>query len=168
MFSLLFLNISFLQFHLARISPLLFHCSAQSCEFSAYYPKKIDYMYLPCLRLLIATGVVLFHNPSQTSPNCPCPSLRTNFKLPRSISHWSRVECDKSAVTGFSICKKREKRMRKMQRLLHFQKFPPSTYLFHQNYKYFLNKEERSIFICYSSHLNYCCTNEKFLQENSD
>ena len=36
--------------------------------------------------------------------------------------------------------------MRKMQRLLHFQKFPPSTYLFHQNYKYFLNKEENSIF----------------------
>ena len=103
-------NILFLQFHLAPFSPLLFHCSAQSCEFSAYYPKKIDYMYLPCLRLLIATGVVLFHNPSQTSPNCPCPSLRTNFKLPRSISHWSRVECDKSAVTGFSICKKREKR----------------------------------------------------------
>ena len=55
--------------------------------------------------------------------------------------------------------------MRKMQRLLHFQKFPPSTYLFHQNYKYFLNKEENSIFICYSSHLNYCSTNEKFLQE---
>ena len=69
-------------------------------------------MYLPCLRLLIATGVVLFHNPSQTSPNCPCPSLRTNFKLPRSISHWSRVECDKSAVTGFSIYKKREKKIR--------------------------------------------------------
>ena len=37
--------------------------------------------------------------------------------------------------------------MRKMQRLLYFQKFPPSTtYLFHQNYKYFLNKEENSIF----------------------
>ena len=95
-------NISFLQFHLARISPF-YSTVLRSCEFSAYYPKKIDYMYLPCLRLLIATGVVLFHNPSQTSPNCPCPSLRTNFKLPRSISHWSRVECDKSAVTGFSI-----------------------------------------------------------------
>ena len=58
--------------------------------------------------------------------------------------------------------------MGKMQHLLHFQKFPPSTYLFHQNYKYFLNKEENSIFFSYSSHLYYCSTNEKFLQENSD
>jgi hypothetical protein len=52
----------------------------------------------------MATGVVLFHRPSQTSPNCPCPSLRTNFKDERSISHWSRVLCDKPAVTGFSTC----------------------------------------------------------------
>ena len=62
---------------------------------------------IPCFRLLIATGVVLFHKPSQTSPNCPCPSLRTNFKLFLSISHWSFVEWDRSAVTGFSICKKK-------------------------------------------------------------
>ena len=63
---------------------------------------------IPCFRLLIATGVVLFHKPSQTSPNCPCPSLRTNFKLFLSISHWSFVEWDRSAVTGFSICKKKK------------------------------------------------------------
>jgi len=61
----------------------------------------------PCFKLLMATGVVLFQRPSHTSPNWPWPSLRTNFKLVRSISHWSRVEWDRSAVTGFSTYRKK-------------------------------------------------------------
>jgi len=32
-------------------------------------------IYLPVLRVLMATGVVLFQSPSHTSPNCPCPSF---------------------------------------------------------------------------------------------
>ena len=57
----------------------------------------------PVFSVLMATGVVLFHNPSQTSPNWPCPSFRMNFKLVRSISQWSLVLCDRPSVAGFSI-----------------------------------------------------------------
>ena len=60
---------------------------------------------LPCFRLLIATGVVLFQRPSHTSPNWPWPNFLTNLRLDRSISHWSRVACDRPEVTGFSIYK---------------------------------------------------------------
>lgn len=66
--------------------------------------EHILYIDLPDLRVFIATGVVLFHKPSHTSPNCPDPNLRTNFNELRSISHWSRVRCDSPSVTGFSIC----------------------------------------------------------------
>ena len=45
----------------------------------------------PGIKVLMATGVVLFHRPSHTSLNCSCPNLRTNFRELRSISHWSRV-----------------------------------------------------------------------------
>jgi hypothetical protein len=58
----------------------------------------------PGFSVLIATGVVLFQSPSHTSPNCPCPNLRTNFRELRSISHWSRVLWDRPLVIGFSIC----------------------------------------------------------------
>jgi len=58
----------------------------------------------PGFNVLIATGVVLFHRPSHTSPNCPCPNLRTNLRELRSISHWSRVLWDRPLVIGFSIC----------------------------------------------------------------
>lgn len=46
---------------------------------------------VPGLSVFIATGVVLFHRPSHTSPNWPCPSFLRNFNDERSISHWSRV-----------------------------------------------------------------------------
>lgn len=60
-------------------------------------------IFLPDFSVLIATGVVLFQRPSQTSPNCPEPNFRTNFNELLSISHWSRVRCDNPSVTGFSI-----------------------------------------------------------------
>ena len=60
--------------------------------------------YWPGFSVLIATGVVLFHKPSQTSPNWPWPNLRTNLRLVLSISHWSLVVWDRSAVVGLSIC----------------------------------------------------------------
>uniref|UniRef100_A0A6B0U000 Putative secreted protein n=1 Tax=Ixodes ricinus TaxID=34613 RepID=A0A6B0U000_IXORI len=59
---------------------------------------------VPGLSVLMATGVVLFQRPSQTSPNWPWPSLRTNLSELRSISHWSRVLCDSPLVMGFSTC----------------------------------------------------------------
>ena len=60
-------------------------------------------LYSPGFRVLMATGVVLFQTPSQTSPNWPCPSFFMNLRLFLSISHWSRVLWLRSAVTGFSI-----------------------------------------------------------------
>ena len=41
------------------------------------------------LSVLMATGVVLFHSPSYTSPNWPWPNLRRSLSDDRGISHWS-------------------------------------------------------------------------------
>lgn len=38
---------------------------------------------------LIATSIILFHNPCHTSPNSPLPSFFTLVRELRSISHWS-------------------------------------------------------------------------------
>ena len=46
------------------------------------YPWKWNQ---PVLSVLMATGVVLFHNPSHTSPNCPWPSFLMNLRLVLSI-----------------------------------------------------------------------------------
>jgi len=57
----------------------------------------------PGLSVLIATGIRLFHKPSQTSPNCPLPRRRINFKSRRSISHLSTRLCDNPSGSGLTI-----------------------------------------------------------------
>lgn len=71
--------------------------------------------YLPDFNVLMATGVVLFHNPSHTSPNCPDPSFLLNRRELLSISHWSRVRCDSPPVTGFSIYGAEQERQKRFK-----------------------------------------------------
>lgn len=69
---------------------------------------KIYQIYKPVFNVFMATGVVLFHNPSHTSPNWPWPNFLTNFKELRSISHWSLVLWESPPVAGFSTYKKQK------------------------------------------------------------
>ena len=82
---------------------MLFLVLAHQLNLAGAFHTTLNTLHLPCLRLLIATGVVLFHKPSHTSPNCPCPSFLTNLRLDLSISHWSLVLWERPSVTGFSI-----------------------------------------------------------------
>ena len=56
----------------------------------------------------MATGVVLFHRPSHTSPNWPWPICLIIRRVYLGISHWSCVLYDKPCVSGLSVSYKRK------------------------------------------------------------
>ena len=64
--------------------------------------------HIPGLSVLMATGVVLFHRPSHTSPNWPWPICLIIRRVYLGISHWSCVLYDKPCVSGLSVSYKRK------------------------------------------------------------
>ena len=58
---------------------------------------------IPCLHVLMATGVVLFHDPCQSSPNCPWPILRIQLREALGISHGS-LRCHATASRHGIMC----------------------------------------------------------------
>lgn len=73
-------------------------------KYNKYCSQQIWVMLdIPGFNVLIATGVLWFHNPSHTSPNWPEPNFFNSFRDFRSISQWSTVLYDKSKGVGISF-----------------------------------------------------------------
>uniref|UniRef100_A0A6B0UBU3 Putative secreted protein n=1 Tax=Ixodes ricinus TaxID=34613 RepID=A0A6B0UBU3_IXORI len=65
--------------------------------------RKAPGSIVPGFSVLMATSVLPFHNPYQTSPKFPLPSLRMSCTELRGISHSSRVSGDRSQTTGLGL-----------------------------------------------------------------
>ena len=85
------------------------HNISQKPSKGGFFSSLLRPNYIPGFSVFIATGVVLFHNPSQTSPNWPLPSFLSKRRLDLSISHLSWVVWARSAVKGLSIWKHKNK-----------------------------------------------------------